>query len=82
MYCWRTFVGYLGICMYLMSWNIHEMYDMVILVHLDESQFDLQLMHDWYILGTLLEALASTIVGTWFMDDVAYMYGYTFRRTS
>jgi hypothetical protein len=26
-------------------------------------------MHDWYILGCFLEALSSSITGTWFMDD-------------
>jgi hypothetical protein len=34
-------------------------------------------MHDWYILGTLVEALASIMIGTWFMVDMAYMYGNT-----
>jgi hypothetical protein len=55
-----------------MSWHIHEMYGMVMLVHLDESYFDL-LIHGWYMIGTLLEELAISIVVTWFMDDVAYM---------
>jgi hypothetical protein len=30
-------------------------------------------MHDWYILGTWLEELVSSIVDTWFMDYVAYL---------
>jgi hypothetical protein len=30
-------------------------------------------MHDWYILGTWLKALVSSIVDTWFMDDVSYL---------
>jgi hypothetical protein len=34
-------------------------------------------MHDWYILGTLVEALASSMIGTWFMVDMTYMYGNT-----
>jgi hypothetical protein len=24
-------------------------------------------MHDWYILGTLVEALSSSMIGTWFI---------------
>jgi hypothetical protein len=39
-------------------------------------KIDLQLMHDWYRLGCLLDALASSITGTWFMDDLAYVYEY------
>jgi hypothetical protein len=38
-------------------------------------------MHDWYILGTWLEALVSSIVDTWFMDDVAYLSWYIIRIT-
>ena len=39
-------------------------------------KIDLQLMHDWYRLGCLLDALASSITSTWFMDNVAYVYAY------
>jgi hypothetical protein len=38
-------------------------------------------MHDWYILGTWLEALVSSIFDTWFMDDVAYLSWYIIRST-
>jgi hypothetical protein len=38
-------------------------------------------MHDWYILDTWLEGLVSSIVDTWFMDDVAYLYWYIIRST-
>jgi hypothetical protein len=34
----------------------------------------MKLIHDWHIIGTWLEALVSSIVDTWFMDDVAYLY--------
>jgi hypothetical protein len=37
-------------------------------------------MHDWYILGTWLEALVSSIVDTWFMDDVSDLSWYIIRR--
>jgi hypothetical protein len=40
------------------------------------------LIYSWCMIGTLLEALASSIVGTCFMDNVAYMTWYTFRSTS
>jgi hypothetical protein len=33
------------------------------------------------MLSTLLKELASSIVGTWFMDVVTYMYWYTFSIT-
>ena len=45
---------------------------------IDESQIDLQLMHEWYILGTLVKELASSMIGTWFMVDMAYMYVNTY----
>ena len=35
---------------------------------------DEYLIHDCYILGTWLQALFCSIVDTWFMDDVAYLY--------
>jgi hypothetical protein len=35
-------------------------------------------MHDWYILGTLVDALSSSMIGTWFMVDMTYMYGNTY----
>ena len=38
-------------------------------------------MHDCYILGTWLEAFFSSIVDTWFMDDVAYLSWYIIRST-
>jgi hypothetical protein len=31
-------------------------------------------MHDWYTSSTLLEAPASSMIGAWFMVDMAYMY--------
>jgi hypothetical protein len=39
------------------------------------------LIHDWYILGTWLEELVTSIVETWFMDDVEYLYWYIIRST-
>jgi hypothetical protein len=48
----------------------------MMLVHLDEY-----LIHYWYMLDTCLEALVSSIVDTWFMDDVAYLYWYIIRCT-
>jgi hypothetical protein len=38
-------------------------------------------MNDWYILGTWLEACVSSIVDTWFMDDVEYLSWYIIRIT-
>ena len=35
---------------------------------------DLQLIHDWYISSTLVEAPTSRLIGTYFMEDLAYMY--------
>jgi hypothetical protein len=31
-------------------------------------------MHDWYISSTLVEAPTSSLIGTCFMEDLAYMY--------
>ena len=31
-------------------------------------------MHDWYISSTLVEAPTSSLIGTYFMEDLAYMY--------
>jgi hypothetical protein len=31
-------------------------------------------MNDWYISSTLVEALTSSLIGTCFMEDLAYMY--------
>jgi hypothetical protein len=35
---------------------------------------DLYLMHEWYIYSTLVEAPTSSLIGTYFMEDLAYMY--------
>jgi hypothetical protein len=32
-------------------------------------------MHDWYISSTSVEALTSRMIGTCFMEDLAYVYG-------
>jgi hypothetical protein len=32
-------------------------------------------LHDWYISSTLIEALTGRMIGTCFMEDLAYMYG-------
>jgi hypothetical protein len=32
-------------------------------------------MHDWYVSSTLIEAPTSSLIGTCFMEDLAYMYG-------
>jgi hypothetical protein len=32
-------------------------------------------MHDWYISSTSVEALNGRMIGTCFMEDLAYMYG-------
>ena len=32
-------------------------------------------MHDWYFSSTLEEAPTSSLIGTCFMEDLAYMYG-------
>ena len=31
-------------------------------------------MHDWYTSSTLVEAPTSSLIGTCFMEDLAYMY--------
>ena len=49
---------------------------------IDESYLDLQSMNNWYKLDTLFEALASSIIGTWFMNNVEYVYGYIDYGTS
>jgi hypothetical protein len=33
-------------------------------------------MSSLYMICTWLEVLVSSIVDTWFVDDVAYLYGY------
>jgi len=47
----------------MMGWDIHGVYFMVKLVHLDELFFDFLIL-DWYIFGALLEALDSSVGGT------------------
>jgi hypothetical protein len=32
-------------------------------------------MHDWYFSSTLEEAPTSSLIGTCFMEDLAYIYG-------
>jgi hypothetical protein len=46
-----------------MSWNIHEVYGIMMLIHIDESYFEL-LKHDWYMFGAFLEALDSSVGDT------------------
>jgi hypothetical protein len=36
------------------------------------------LMHHWYVIGTLLEAPSSSMIGTCFMVDMSYMYEDTY----
>ena len=31
-------------------------------------------MHDWYTSSTLVEVPTSRMIGTYFMEDLAYMY--------
>jgi hypothetical protein len=38
-------------------------------------------MSNRYMIGTWLDILVSSIVDTWFMDDVAYLYWYIIRST-
>jgi hypothetical protein len=32
-------------------------------------------MHDWHFSSTLVEAHTKSLIGTCFMEDLAYMYG-------
>jgi hypothetical protein len=36
---------------------------------------DLYLMHEWYFSSTLEEAPTTSLIGTCFMEDLAYIYG-------
>jgi hypothetical protein len=35
---------------------------------------DIYSCHDWYVSSTLVEAPTSMLIGTCFMEDLAYMY--------
>jgi hypothetical protein len=39
-------------------------------------------MHDWYTFDTLLEAPARSMIGTWFLVDMEYMYEITYCSSS
>jgi hypothetical protein len=50
------------------GWLVDEM---IMLYIID----DIYLMHDWYVSITLVEEPSTRLIGTCFMEDLAYIYG-------
>jgi hypothetical protein len=47
-----------------------------ILGHVVDEVIMMYIIDESYILGTLVKSLASSMICTWFMDNVPYVYGY------